>query len=82
VISIILYSRPGCHLCDEMKAVVNRVARHTPIALTEIDITSDPDLEARYGIEIPVLMLEGKKMAKYRVTEEALRRMLAGKAGP
>jgi glutaredoxin len=82
VISIILYSRPGCHLCDEMKAVVTRVALHTPIALTEIDITSDPDLEARYGIEIPVLMLEGKKVAKYRVTEEALRRMLASKAGP
>jgi glutaredoxin len=82
VISIVLYSRPGCHLCDEMKAVVNRVARQTPIALSEIDITGDPELEARYGIEIPVLMLEGKKVAKYRVTEEALRRMLAGMARP
>ena len=82
MISIILYSRPGCHLCDEMKAVVNRVARRTPIVLTEIDITGDPDLEARYGTEIPVLMLEGKKVAKYRVTEEALRRILAGKAEP
>jgi Glutaredoxin-like domain (DUF836) len=82
VISIVLYSRPGCHLCDEMKAVVNRVARHTPIVLSEVDITGDPELEARYGIEIPVLMLEGKKVAKYRVTEEALRRMLAGMARP
>src|SRR5262249_45818607 len=80
VISIILYSRPGCHLCDEMKAVVNRVARHTPIALTEIDITGDPDLEARYGIEVPVLMLEGKKVAKYRIGEGELRRILAARS--
>jgi glutaredoxin len=76
---LIIYSRPGCHLCDEMKAVVNRVAERTPLALTEIDISSDPELEARYRTEIPVLMVEGKKAAKYRVTEEALMRIVSSK---
>ena len=63
-----------------MKAVVHRVARHAPIDLTEIDISGDRALEARYGTEIPVLLIDGKKVAKYRVTEESLVRMLAGKA--
>jgi Glutaredoxin-like domain (DUF836) len=63
-----------------MKAVVHRVARHAPIALTEVDITTDSALEARYGTEIPVLLIDGKKVAKYRVTEESLIRMLAGEA--
>jgi thiol-disulfide isomerase/thioredoxin len=76
-----IYSRPGCHLCDEMKAVVERVARSTaaPLTIEEIDISTDPALEARYGVEIPVLLVDGKKAAKYRVTEEALRRWLGAR---
>ena len=76
-----LYSRPGCHLCDDMKAIVARVAREVPLTLQEIDISTDPELEARYGPEIPVLEIEGKKAAKYRISENELRRMLAGRAG-
>jgi glutaredoxin len=81
VISLTIYSRPGCHLCDEMKAVVNRVAESIPLQLEEIDISTSRELEERYGLEIPVLMVEGKKAAKYRVGEEELRRVLAGRAG-
>ena len=81
VIAVTIYSRPGCHLCDEMKAVVARVARSVPLALEEIDISSDPELEERYGLEIPVLMIAGKKAAKYRVSEEELRRLLIARAG-
>ena len=76
-----LYSRPGCHLCDDMKAIVARVAREVPLTLQEIDISTDPELEARYGPEIPVLEIEGKKAAKYRISEDELRKMLAGRAG-
>jgi thiol-disulfide isomerase/thioredoxin len=78
-----IYSRPGCHLCDEMKAVVERVAGSaTPAATVDvIDISSDPDLESRYGLEIPVLLVNGKKAAKYRVTEDELGRMLDARAG-
>ena len=78
MITVTIYSRPGCHLCDEMKAIVERVARSAarPITIQEIDISTDADLEARYGVEIPVLLADGKKVAKYRVTEEALTKWL------
>jgi glutaredoxin len=79
LIQVTIYSRPGCHLCEEMKTVVQHVARSTPLALSEVDISSDAELETQYGLEIPVLMIEGKKAAKYRVTEEELRRILAGR---
>ena len=73
-----LYSRPGCHLCDEMKAIVAQVALRTNVALEEVNIEGDANLEDRYGLEVPVLMIDGRKAAKYRVTkgelEEKLRR--------
>jgi hypothetical protein len=81
-VSVTVYSRPDCHLCDEMKAVVAHVARSLPLALEYIDISTDPALEASYGAEIPVLMIRGKKAAKYRVTEDELRRLLLARAGP
>jgi hypothetical protein len=61
-----------------MKAVITRVVAPlgSGVTVREIDISGDADLEARYGLEIPVLLVDGKKAAKYRVTEDALRRML------
>jgi thiol-disulfide isomerase/thioredoxin len=81
VIVLTLYSRPGCHLCDEMKAVVQRVVQVAglPISIDEIDISTSPDLEARYGLEIPVLLLDGKKAAKYRIADEELMRVIAAR---
>ena len=76
MIVLTIYSRPGCHLCDEMKAVVLRAARSVPLTVEEIDISLDAELDERYGPEIPVLMVNGKKAAKYRVTEEELTRIL------
>ena len=63
MIALTLYSRPGCHLCDEMKAVIQRAARAVEASITveEIDISTDPELEARYGLEIPVLLVDGRK---------------------
>ncbi len=81
MIALTLYSRAGCHLCDEMKAVVRTVAQSIPLSLEEIDISTDADLESRYGLEIPVLMVEGTKAAKYRIGEAELRRMLTGRSG-
>ena len=72
VASLVLYSRPGCHLCDEMTAVVRRVATRVPLVLEEIDISTDATLEARYGVEIPVLLVNGSKAAKHRVNEAEL----------
>ena len=79
MIAITVYSRPGCHLCDEMKVMVDRVARSIPLTIDIVDISSDPRLEAQYGLEIPVLLVNGKKAAKYRVTEDELVRLLKGK---
>ena len=78
MIALTIYTRPGCHLCQEMKVIVERVVRdtHAQARIEEIDIANDADLEARYALEIPVLLVNGKKAAKYRVTEEELRRRL------
>jgi glutaredoxin len=81
VIGLTLYTRPGCHLCDEMKAAIARAAQGVAFTLDEVDISGDPALEARYGVEIPVLMVDGKKVAKYRIADADLRRVLTGKAG-
>jgi glutaredoxin len=75
-VRLTIYSRPGCHLCEEMKAVVERVRREHPFELTEVDISGNPDLELRYGQEIPVLELDGKKVVKYRLDEPALVRLI------
>lgn len=78
--NVTIYSRPGCHLCDDMKAVVSRVARTIPLTLEEVDISADAALEAQYGLEIPVLLVDGKKAAKYRIEEGALIRLLTSRA--
>lgn len=81
MIALTLYSRPGCHLCDDMKAVIARVACTIPVTLQEVDISTDAALEARYGTEIPVLLVDGMMAAKYRVTELQLTRILSGRVG-
>jgi len=82
-VTLTIYSRPGCHLCDEMKSVVSRVIRSTRADATieEIDISRDPKLEATYGLEIPVLVIDGKKVAKYRVSEAEVAWMVRARSG-
>lgn len=81
-----LYGKPGCHLCDDMKAVVRRVIAQLPaqatasgITIDERDISDDRTLLERYGLEIPVLMIDGMKVAKYRISETELRRAIEGR---
>lgn len=77
---IILYTKPGCHLCDEMKAIIDRVGRRVPIAMEEIDISTDDELTRRYGLEIPVLLIDDRPGAKHRVTEDELLRRIHARA--
>jgi glutaredoxin len=70
-----LYTRPGCHLCDDLKMLCQRLSGEFPIQLTEVNIEADPELRARYDREVPVLFIEGRKAVKFRTTEEALRRL-------
>ena len=71
-----LYSRPGCHLCDDMRVVVDRVADELGWSVDKVDITGDAALEAQFGSEIPVLLVNGRKAFKYRVEAGELRRRL------
>ena len=67
-----------------MKSLVRRVLTQyvdVRITIDEIDISTDRDLLERYGLEIPVLMIDGKKAAKYRVSEQELTRMLDARKG-
>ena len=69
---LLLYSRVDCCLCDEMKTVIRRVAERTPIEVEEIDIDSSADLKRKYGEEVPVLFINGRKTFKYRLTARQL----------
>ena len=76
MLNLTLYSRPECCLCEDMKAVLAQVRQDMPFQLEEIDISLDPELEARFGQEIPVLFINGRKAFKYRLTTSELRRRL------
>jgi len=73
---LILYGKPDCHLCDEMKGVIDAVRREVACTLEVIDVSADPALLARYGEEIPVLLVDDRKAFKYRTDARALRRRL------
>ena len=69
---LVLYSRPGCHLCDEARVVLERVRAEIPFVLEEVDITGDDRLHARYLERIPVITLDGDELFDYFVDEDAL----------
>src|SRR5690349_5611903 len=75
-IRVEIYSRPGCHLCDEAKAVIESVGSRHRLDVRVINIENDPELEARYGTEIPVVFINGRKSFKYRVDSVELERRL------
>ncbi len=74
---LVLYGKADCELCDEMKAVVDEVGRTVGLTLTVVDISGDAALSAAYGLDIPVLMIDGQVVFKHRVAAAALRRRLA-----
>jgi glutaredoxin len=71
---VTLYTRPGCHLCDDARARLERLRAEVPFAIHEIDIETDDALHARYLERIPVVALDGEELFDYFVDEEALRR--------
>jgi glutaredoxin-like protein DUF836 len=70
---ITLYGKPGCCLCDEARTAVQSVAATRDLALTEIDVSLDPELHGRYGELIPVLAIDGVVEFQLRVDADALR---------
>jgi hypothetical protein len=76
--TITLLSRPGCHLCDEARAVIAAVAADLGIRWQERDITVSPGDLREYGEMIPVTLIDGVQHDFWRVSEQRLRAALAG----
>jgi len=72
-LAVTLYRAPGCGLCDRAEAILARLARALPIAVSAVDISGDPALEARYFLEIPVIEVGGRVVARAPIAEAALR---------
>lgn len=69
---VTLITRPGCHLCDEARAVVSAVVERTGSGWCEVDVDSDPRLAARYAEQLPVVLLDGARHAYWTVDAERL----------
>jgi glutaredoxin len=67
-----LYSKPGCHLCEDVRAILDELQPARDYLIDEIDITADAALFARYRYEIPVLKKDGVEVARGRIDEREL----------
>jgi len=74
---ITLYTRPGCHLCEEAKALIEPLLREFGATLREVNIDEDAVLRRRYGTDIPVIFIGARKAAKHRVDPVKFRRQLS-----
>jgi glutaredoxin len=89
LISLTLLTKPGCHLCEEAKTVVDSVldqfksqhSAESPIELTEVNILEDQALLEKYGEEIPVLQINGQTHAYWRIDAERLTETLNNFSG-
>ena len=75
---VTFYTRPGCHLCDEARVVVERVCADLGEHVLEVSIDDDPELTRRYAEEIPVTLVDGRQHDFWRVDEQRLRTALSG----
>jgi thiol-disulfide isomerase/thioredoxin len=73
---VILYSRPGCHLCDDAADMLEQLAQRIPIAIVEINILNDIDLYERYKYSIPVVALAGGPSLAAPIRADELERLL------
>ncbi|HVT45251.1 MAG TPA: glutaredoxin family protein [Thermoanaerobaculia bacterium] len=74
MVEIVIYSRPGCHLCDEARLVIDEAIHDHDLAavVREVNIDDDPELQARYTWDVPVIFVAGRKAFKYRVEPKDL----------
>ena len=75
-IEVQLLSRPGCHLCDQMKELLQKAMEGLGVLLTVVDISLDDELSSRFENDIPVVFVNGNKAFKHRATAKDLRRRL------
>lgn len=72
--NLTVYTAAQCSLCDEAKLTLDRLAPELGLDVTYIDIAGNPELEATWREQLPAGVLDGRKVFKYRVDEELLRR--------
>jgi Glutaredoxin-like domain (DUF836) len=77
-VTLTLLVRAYCHLCDEMREAVLPLAKRAGVTLREVDIDSDPALEARWGELVPVLLADERELCHYRLDRDAVAACLAG----
>ena len=75
-LDVTFYTRPGCHLCEEAKAEIAPLLRRAGACLREVNIDADEQLRERYNVDVPVIFLGARKVAKHRVDREQFRRQL------
>ena len=80
MIELTLYTRNDCELCHEMEQVIAAEIPGFDTRLRRVEIDGDPDLEARFGTEVPVLFVNERKAFKYRCTPRELRKRLSREA--
>ena len=73
---VTLFSRPGCHLCEEAKVAIAPLLREFGAVLREVNIDQDPALKERYGLDIPVIFIGTHKAVKHRVNLLQFRKQL------
>ena len=73
---VVLFSRPGCSLCDDARTVLLEERTRTPFVFEEIDIESDEELIREYGVRIPVVVIDGEEAFDYRVDPAELAALL------
>jgi glutaredoxin len=78
---VTIYTRPGCHLCDDAKANILASGCANDFIIEEINIDEDPTLKARYQYDIPVILIDGVKVFKYFVDPKEFKRKLKRIAG-
>jgi hypothetical protein len=64
---VLMYSRPGCGLCDEAREVILAQRARTPFVYEEVDISGNDLLELEYGIRIPVVLVDGEELFEVRI---------------
>jgi glutaredoxin len=78
---VTLIGRPGCHLCEDAREVVERVTTDLGVGFTELSIDDDSELHAKYAEEIPVVLVDGEQHTFWRVDEARLRKALSTRSG-
>ena len=79
-LEVTLYRKDGCGLCDHAETMLARISKRIPLRVTTVDIDSDPTLQARYFLEIPVITIGEKEIARAPLNERALEADLRGRS--